>query len=234
MALYKVIFRFFSENLKVFLQGLSMKDVLIPIVFPEYKITVDTPRKDVDLIPWVSFDNFTIQSSTQKLSNLGHAGILIVNGISGLTKYYEFGRYDYPEEKGIVRRVPVPDAKVSTSGVEPKSLISVLDKVSKIAGRATRIEGVYIEATDVFEKLNQKVILQKAQNNNPNRKEYDLTSNSCIHFVKRLVEAAGKETPWMIDPRPASYIGEFRDDYRDLDYYPSSKRLVIEAVGEYS
>jgi hypothetical protein len=211
-----------------------MKDVLIPIVFPDYKITVDTPSLDVDLLPWTNFDNFSIPASSQKLSNLGHAGILMVNGKSGLTKYYEYGRYDYPEEKGVVRRVPVPDAKCGSAGIEPKSLIPALRKVSKVAGKNSRIEGVYLEVSDSFEKLNRRIVAQKSQNSNPNRREYDLTSNSCIHFVKRLVEAAGKETPWMIDPRPNSYIGEFRDEYRDLDFSPKTNRLVVEGVGEFS
>ncbi len=211
-----------------------MKDILIPIVFPEYQITVDTPRAEVDLLPWVDFDNFTIPKSHQKLSNLGHAGILIVNGNSGITKYYEYGRYDHPEKRGVVRRIPVPDSKTGPTGIEPKSLIPVLRKVSEVAGKGTRIEGVFLEATGVFDKLNQRVLVQKSMNKNPNRKEYDLTSNSCIHFVKRLVEAAGKDTPWMIDPRPNSYIGEFRDDYRDLDFFPKSNRLVIENVGDFT
>ena len=69
-------------------------------------------------------------------------------------------------------------------------------------------------------------------NNNPERKPYSITDNSCIHFVKRVVEKAGLETPWMIDPRPNSYIGEFRDDYTDLDYRPKQKLLTIEGIGE--
>ncbi len=211
-----------------------MKDILIPIVFPEYKIVVDTPRQEVDVIPWVDFDNFILPKSSQKISNLGHAGILIVNGASGLAKYYEYGRYDYPEKKGIVRRVPVPDAKIGPNGVEPKSLIPVLKKICQVAGKGTRIEGVYLEALGVFENLNKRVMRQKAQNRNPKRKEYDLTSNSCIHFVKRLVEAAGKAAPWMIDPRPNSYIGEFRNDYRDLDFFPKTNQLIIENLGEFT
>jgi hypothetical protein len=133
-----------------------------------------------------------------------------------------------------VRRVPVPDAKIGPNGVEPKSLIPVLKKVSQVAGKASRIEGVYLEAIGVFDNLNKRVMRQKTQNRNPKRKEYDLTSNSCIHFVKRLVEAAGKATPWMIDPRPNSYIGEFRNDYRDLDFSPKTNQLIIENLGEFT
>jgi hypothetical protein len=210
-----------------------MSDIIIPIVFPDYKITVDTPKADVDLLPWVSFDNFSVPKSTQQLSNLGHAGILLVNGTSGLSKYYEYGRYD-SAQLGLIRRVPVPDAKVNNAKIDYKSLIPVLSKVSSIAGKGSRIEGVYIEAASSFEKLNQAVVVQKALNNNPKRRPYNLTSNSCIHFVKRLVDMAGKKTPWMLDPRPNSYIGEFKDDYTDLDYHPKFKKLVIEDLGVFS
>jgi len=35
----------------------------------------------------------------------------------------------------------------------------------------------------------------------------------------------------MIDPRPNSYIGEFRDDFTDLDYNGSN--LILEGIGNY-
>jgi hypothetical protein len=60
-----------------------------------------------------------------------------------------------------VRRVPVPDAKIRPNGVEPKSLIPALKKVCQVAGRGTRIEGVYLEAIGVFENLNKLVMRQK-------------------------------------------------------------------------
>lgn len=44
--------------------------------------------------------------------------------------------------------------------------------------------------------------------------------------------AAGIETPWLLDPRPNSYIGEFRDEYPDLDYNPRTRELNIEGVEE--
>lgn len=210
-----------------------MKDLIIPIVFPEYRISVSSPRIDVDIFPWVSFDNFTIHSSKHKVPNLGHAGIFLVNGKSGVTKYYEYGRYDYPEYKGVVQRIPLPDAKVDQNGVILSSLIPPLQKICARSGQCGRIEGVFIEANDVFSKLNQMILVRQFQNNSPMRKQYNLTNNSCIHFVKWVVKASGKDTPWMIDPRPNSYIGEFRDDYRDLDYSPKTKILKIANVGEF-
>jgi hypothetical protein len=52
-------------------------------------------------------------------------------------------------------------------------------------------------------------------------------SNSCVHFVKGVVEAAGVATPWMLDPRPNSYIGEFRSDFADVDFDPHTRELTI-------
>lgn len=51
---------------------------------------------------------------------------------------------------------------------------------------------------------------------------------SRVHFVKETVASAGISTPWVIDPRPSSYIGRFRDDFRDLDYSPHTRKLRIE------
>ena len=168
-----------------------MKDIIIPIVFPEYRITVNTSRVDVDIFPWMSFDNFTIPPTRQKVPELGHAGILLVNGKSGLTKYYEYGRYDIPNYRGVVQRIILPDAKIDQDGLVFSSLIPVLQRISVKSGQGGRIEGIFLEVTDVFSKLNKMIIVRKSQNNLPQRKPYDLTSNSCIHFVKWVVEASG-------------------------------------------
>jgi hypothetical protein len=32
-------------------------DVAVPIVFPDYRIAVDLPPVEVDLLPWFTFDN---------------------------------------------------------------------------------------------------------------------------------------------------------------------------------
>lgn len=210
-----------------------MQDLIIPIVFPEYRISITTPQANVDLFPWVNFDNFTIPSTKQKLSNLGHAGVLLVNGKSGVTKYFEYGRYDPPEFKGVIRKVPLPDAKVDQNGVVFSSLIPPLHRISEVAGQNGRLEAVLLKATNVFSKLNQMILFRKTQNINPKRQPYDIASNSCVHFVKWVVKASGNTPPWMVDPRPNSYIGEFRDDYPDLDYSPKSKLLKVEGVGEF-
>ncbi len=205
-----------------------MKDVLIPIVFPDYRISVDTPQIDVDLFPWTNFDNFSIRGRKNKISDMGHAGILIINGKTGLSKYYEYGRYDAPKYLGVVRGVIIPDAKVNAEDSFFSSLKPILKKISAIAGHGGRIQGVYIEVGGVFSVVDESIRIKKSQNTTDTRPPYDLTSNSCVHFVKKAVDRAGVPTPWIVDPRPNSYIGEFRGEYPDLDYDPEINRLIIE------
>ncbi|MCF6236041.1 MAG: hypothetical protein L3J70_06660 [Gammaproteobacteria bacterium] len=96
-----------------------------------------------------------------------------------------------------------------------------------------RIQGVFIEVENKFEAMLKYAQRRQKENASAKRKPYDLFSNSCLHFVKDLTRIAGVDTPWMIDPRPNSYIGEFRDDYPDLDYSKSKNQLVIEDYGTY-
>ena len=74
---------------------------------------------------------------------------------------------------------------------------------------------------------------RKLANSNRRRPPYSILTNSCIHFVKAVAQAAGVDTPWMMDPRPNSYIGEFRSDFPDLDYDPKTAHLSIEGLGQY-
>lgn len=207
-------------------------DVVIPIVFPDYKITIEIQQAEVDVFPWVKFDNFTTPAFKEKVSNLGHAGVLFINGKTGTTKYYEYGRYDQPEELGIVVKARnLPDAKIIDGRIDLVSLKKTLSFISRVSGQSGRIQGVYIETGGKYDAMLKHAELRKSQNSVPKRRPYDILNNSCIHFVKEITEIAGVSTPWMIDPRPNSYIGEFRDDFPDLDYKNST--LVIEGVGKF-
>jgi hypothetical protein len=206
-------------------------DILIPIVFPDYLIAVPVPKK-ISVLPWFTFDDVVLPRRTERLPNLGHAGALLVNGRSGLTKYFEYGRYD-KAGLGQVQGLSVPNGKVAEGKVLPGSLVPALRKISKEAGHGGRIEGVYISIEGKFEAMLTYAQSRQMTNMNPNRPPYDLMSNNCVTFTKSIAEVAGVETPWMLDPRPNSYIGEFRDDYPDLDFVPNTGRLVIEGLGEF-
>lgn len=206
-------------------------DIAIPIVFPDYRISVNHPRTKVDLLKGVRWDDFTLPGYRARWEGLGHAGICFINGKTGLTKYYEYGRYDDAGLGQVVNR-KIPDAKVRDGILVVDSLAKPLHQISVVAGHSGRIQGVYIEVENGFSRMLEYAQLRESQNRNPRRQRYDLLTYSCVHFTKEVVAAAGIETPWMLDPRPNSYIGEFRDDYPDLDYYPRTRELKIEARAE--
>lgn len=207
-------------------------DVVIPLVFPDYRVAVEVRKSEVDVFPWTNIDNFSTPTFKQRMSNLGHAGVLFVNGESGETKYYEYGRYDQPHELGIVLKAKnLPNAKVADGKVSPASLKPALAYISRASGQSGRIKGVYVEVEGKYDLMLGLAELRRSQNAVRSRRPYSLVSNSCIHFVKDITDRASIRSPWMIDPRPNSYIGEFRDDFPDLDF--ESGTLIIEDIGKF-
>lgn len=209
-----------------------MPDIAIPIVFPDYLIAVNTPKTKVkipDLIPGFDLlpESFDIPETQNKFPELGHAGILFINGANGATKYYEYGRYT--SSVGNTRKLPIRDVKIMSDGHPSKaSLLYTLSQISAGSGQNGRILGVYIEVPGKFQAMLDYALKRMQENSNPNRKKYDLVSNSCNHFMKGVLEAAGVDTPYMLDPRPNSYIAEIRDNYPKLDYSRAEHKLVIE------
>lgn len=216
-----------------------MSDLVIPIVFPDYKITVETPAARVkvpDYLPYVDIlpNEIRVPHTKNKISDLGHAGVLFINGKSGITKYYEYGRYD-PNKLGWVKKMlNLPDVTINSSGVVEQSLSRVLKVISDKAGKRGRISAAYIEVDNKYQAMLDYAQHRIALNSNPNRERYDIASYSCVHFMKGVMEAAGVDTPWMLDPRPTSYIEEIQDDFPVLEYMPSNNELTIkEAVSTF-
>ncbi|MFL1406201.1 hypothetical protein ACJO2E_12740 [Marinobacter sp. M1N3S26] len=219
-----------------------MPDVIIPIVFPDYKITVNTPPVKIgvpDLLPFVDIfpNEVRVPHTENKLDNLGHAGILFINGRSGLTKYYEYGRYD-PNGKGWVKKIRnLPDVTIGQGGsISSPSLTNVLRTISGKSGKDGRISGAYIEMGDEFDAVLEFAQGRMALNSAADREPYNLVSYSCVHFMEGALKSAGLDTPWMLDPRPVSYILEIQDDYPPLEYSPKTNRFTIgrneNAVGQ--
>ncbi|MEW4341615.1 hypothetical protein AB1J03_09700 [Vibrio diabolicus] len=221
-----MLFLFFRENHN------QMKDVIIPIVFPDYKIAVATPRavEVPDLIPFIDIlpNNIQVPHTKAKMSNLGHAGVLFINGSNGVTKYYEYGRYD-PKGNGWVKKIRnLPDVKIDPKGsITKESLTKVLSVISIKAGQRGNISAAYIEVENKYSEILDFSINRMRKNHVPDRKEYGLFTYSCLHFMKGALEAAGVETPTLIDPRPVSYIEELQEDYRVLEYVTSTNNYTL-------
>ena len=208
-----------------------MPDIAIPIVFPDYLISINTPATTIDVPDWLPGipDEITIPKINNKLPDLGHAGILFINGKSGTTKYYEYGRYR--SAKGNTRKVPVRDVKLDRAGHPTHTTLAyTLSQISVRSGQHGKIKGAYIEVPGKFSNMLNYSLRRMRENNNSNRRSYELTSNSCNHFMQGVLEAANVDVPIMLDPRPASYIKEIRDDFRDLDYSPRNKGIKLESM----
>ena len=173
----------------------------IPIVFPDYKISTPAGR----------------------IGGLGHAGILLIDPQSGFTQYYEYGRYDNQPGQcdcGEVRQPPsgVPNVVMGADDrPTADSLNRVLDSISRQAGHGGRISGAYVQ-NNRFNEMNDYARQRMAQNADLNRQRYSLTDNNCAHFMRDVLEAGGVDTPWMIDPRPNSYIDKLRDVFMPIDF----------------
>ena len=208
---------------------LPIIDVVIPIAFPDYKIQVDLidlPSKTVRT-PFGSFSTPKVDLGF-KMSNLGHAGVLFINGSTGLTKYYEFGRYD-PANHGLVRRVPVEDVSLAADGHPTKeSLERTLRTISQNAGKGTRIEGAYIATGGGSFSSMLSYAKEQASKG---RKKYDIWSNSCTHFMKDVVEEGiNQELDMSSFPSPNQYIDKIRSDYPNLDFEPASNRVTVKGA----
>jgi len=107
------------------------------------------------------------------------------------------------------------------------SLNSTVRAVSMSAGHSGRIEAAYIELPNgAFVAMQAYAMSQLNESKNPKRTPYDLTSNSCVHFMKRVAEVGGARMPMVIDPRPDGYIDRVRADYPDLDFKLGSMATI--------
>ena len=169
---------------------------------------------------FIVFPDYKISTPLGKLSGLGHAGVLLIDNKSGLTKYYEYGRYD-TEGKGLVRKQTVPNVIIGEDGRPTQaSLDKALSVISAKAGQNGRIEGAYVKS-DNFDIMNNYAKQRMEDNNNENRKPYSLTRNNCGTFAKDVLEADSevkKQTPVIIDPRPVSMVEEFQETFESVSY----------------
>jgi RHS repeat-associated protein len=195
---------------------IQFKDVdgrdVIPIVFPDYKIEAGV---------------------LGKISGLGHAGVLIIDNKTGVTSYYEYGRYD-SEQKGLARKVTCSDVVIGANGKPTlESLNKVLGQISKNSGHSGPIVGVYIpddNASDMVAYAEKRV----AEISDDNRKEYSLKNNNCGTFMDAVVDAGDNDA----NVKPSSYetpielILEYAkgDKYDKVYYNPKSKITSVGGV----
>jgi hypothetical protein len=208
-------------------------DFVIPIVFPEYLIVVNERPFEIhvpDLVPGRELFPHFVRVPVTRLPELGHAGVLFIEGRTGTTKYYEYGRYK--TTLGWVMRRPIPDVEIG-SGDSPtiSSLKAALHSISQQAGQKGPIQGAFIALPDgSYGAMYAYARKRMLENNDPNRPPYSLLSHSCLQFMKQVAEEGGADMPVILDPRPDGYIHRVRERFPPLDYSPKTETLSIPSV----
>ena len=139
--------------------------------------------------------NSTAVQSVLGKQPLGHSGVLLIDNKSGLTKYYEYGRYPTEDgTKGLVRNVAVLDVVMGTDGMPTQeSLNKVLSKISEQSGHSGDINGAYIKS-DKFKKMNDYAKEKLNESNagktgyKKDREPYTLTGNNCATFASDVLK----------------------------------------------
>ena len=170
---------------------------------------------------------------------LGHAGVLLINSKTGLTKYYEYGRY--PTTDGTKGRVRSSDINktliISNVVIDPEtgkptqaSLNKVLGQISKKSGQGGRIQGAYVVGD--FDLMNDYA-QEKLKESNSQYEDYDkerasygLFDNNCGTFgcdVLKQDPEAKKQAPWIFNPTPDNIGEEYQDNFPKVDYNPKTK-----------
>ena len=192
------------------------------MVFPDYQIEVVYEQ---------SFDIFGIKVKRPKLKApyLGHAGVILINGDTGVTRYYEYGRYpnSISEIAGNVRKRVVSNVSIVNGLITESSLLKVLNEVSQRAGQEGRISGVVLRGS-FFSEADLWLKERLAQNNSPEKLEYDLFTNNCMTFVIELADYLALDPTWKPPVVvPSAYMEQFQLNEIDLDYDYTTNKLVV-------
>lgn len=162
----------------------------------------------------------------------GHAGVLLIDNKTGLTKYYEYGRYD-EENKGVVRNITVPNVIIGKDGKPTiESLNNVMKQLSEKAGHNGDIDGAYI-ISDKFKEMNDYALNKMSENSNPDRKEYSLLTNNCATFAEEVItQDKSVDKPFIIINSPRNIVDEYQEEGNAKVYYDSKTQTTTISDGD--
>jgi RHS repeat-associated protein len=161
----------------------------------------------------------------------GHAGVLLIDNKTGLTKYYEYGRYD-KAEKGEVRQRTISNVVIGKDGKPTtESLNKVMKELSDISGHGGDIEGAYI-ISDKFKEMNDYAKSKMAENSDPNRKEYSITGNNCATFAEDVItQDKSVDKPNTIIKSPVNIVDEYQEEGNARVQYNAKTKTTTIGTG---
>ena len=149
---------------------------------------IDKDGQDAILIKYIGYQ---VNTGLGFKLPLGHSAVVAVDPNTGLTKYYEYGRYD-KAKFGEVRTRKIPNVTIGEDDQPTeKSLKNLYNEISKQYGQSKPVDATYYEDAD-FQRV---VDFATDRMNDKNRKPYSLVlhSNNCKTFATEAIEAGRKE-----------------------------------------
>ena len=216
--------RYYTSDLSVWLSVDPMSDKypsMSPYVYCKNSPVVLFDPDGEDAV-YIAFPDYKITVGKKQYKHLGHAGVLLIDNKTGLTKYYEYGRYD-KEGKGEVRKITISNVTIGEDGKPTQeSLNKVLKQISNKAGQKGKIEGAYVES-DKFKEMDDYAKQRLNENSDPKRRSYQLFFNNCGTFADDVIKQDSevkKKAPVILDPRPVSIIKEYQKKFTKITYDP--------------
>ena len=221
----------YTHNNPIVYHDPNGKDAIL-IVYPDYSINIcNTPEINIPYIGKIPKQKININS-------VGHAGVLLINNKTGVTQYYEYGRYKTTDGTvGRVRKVKVSNVTIGKDGKPTiNSLNKVLGELSKKAGQGGRIDGAYI-ISDEFEKMNDYANSKFMESNpsdgntayNKNRKPYSILRHNCGTFAADVInQDESVDAPCIINPTPVNIVDEYQEEGNAaVKYDPNNNKTTI-------
>lgn len=227
-------------------------DTVIPLVYPLQPITIPLQAIEdgMSLTEWAvlsisrsmsaTFNRpntnppLAITSSTDtqiRVTGLGHAGVVIINGETGRTRYFEYGRYGGPY--GRVRERTVADVTLEDyCNPSSASLEALARDVTRTNGGPYGFEAAYIKLPDgSYEQMEQFITQRVSAVQARTAAAYDINSNHCFTFAVEVAAAGGAQSDVSsapdLDIRLRSRIGTSVSAPDDLNIELPSRQIQV-------
>ncbi len=183
--------------------------------------TIDPDGRDALI---VAFTQYKVGTPSGHMPFLGHAGVVIIDNKTGATRYYEYGRYDQPQQ-GVVKRRSVPNVQIGSNGKPTEaSMKNLMKSLASGPGKGSNVEGAYIK-NDNFQQMVNYAEKRRGENADPGRKPYGNLTNNCMTFCGDVAKSGNALTPPSLIDWPNQDIGDLQKMYPSLHYNPNQNDL---------